>query len=65
MKHILLTYYSNMEGRVEIVIEKVFKIFKIEKVFKIIPQYFEGLCSPSASKYITYVDADSHCSKTF
>ena len=36
-----------MEGRIEIVIEKmfkiekVFKIFKIEKVFKIIPQYFD------------------------
>ena len=42
-----------MEGRIEIVIEKVFKIFKIEKVFKIIAQYFEGLRSPSASKYIT------------
>ena len=59
-----------MEGRIEIVIEKVFKIeklfkiFKIEKVFKIIAQYFEGLRSPSASKYITCVGADSHCSKT-
>ena len=32
-----------MEGRIEIVIEKVFKIFKIEKVFKIIiiAQYFD------------------------
>ena len=49
-----------MEGCTEIVIEKkvfkiekVFKFFKIEKVFKIIAQYFEGLRSPSASKYIT------------
>ena len=30
-----------MEGRIETVIEKVFKIFKIEKVFKIIAQYFD------------------------
>ena len=36
-----------MEGRIEIVVEKVFKIekvfkfFKIEKVFKIIAQYFD------------------------
>ena len=30
-----------MEGRIEIVIEKVLKIFKIEKVFKIIAQYFD------------------------
>ena len=30
-----------MEGRIEIVIEKVFKIFRIEKVFKIIAQYFD------------------------
>ena len=41
MKYILLTYESNMEGGIEIVIEKVFKIFKIEKVFKIIAQYFD------------------------
>ena len=45
-----------MEGCLEIV---------IEKVFKIIAQYFEGLRSLSASKYITCVGADSHCSKTF
>ena len=51
-----------MEGRIEIVIEKV---FKMEKVFKIIAQYFEGLRSQSASKYITCFGADSHCSKTF
>ena len=60
-----------MEGCLEIEIEKafkiekMFKIFKIEKVFKIIAQYFEGLRSPSASKYITCVGADSHCSKIF
>ena len=30
-----------MEGRIEIVVEKVFKFFKIEKVFKIIAQYFD------------------------
>ena len=54
-----------MECRIEIVIEKVFKNFKIEKVFKIIAQYFEGLRSPSASKCITCVGVDSHCLKTF
>ena len=32
-----------MEGHIESVIEKVFKIFKIEKVFKIIAQYFDLL----------------------
>ena len=54
-----------MEGRIEIVIEKVFKSFKIEKVFKVIAQYFEGLRSPRASEYITCVGVDSHCLKTF